>query len=173
MRMQGLGWSSVSGRSRDGQGFCDSCVLMCYIKDSFYRLSSGRRGQNAKSGRALKAAAGSGRQTLSSALGQVGLQIQLMCSMPTDKRTMFSLTPALPVPRVELAVRGGGRMRGQRLGVADVDQAREQAQRVEKARPAARGSASLLLRPKDRMPEARPPIWRCASAWSGGQGSPA
>jgi hypothetical protein len=44
---------------------------------------------------------------------------------------------------------------GQRLGVADVDQAREQLQGIEEARPA-RG-LRCPLRLKDSMPEARPP----------------
>jgi hypothetical protein len=42
--------------------------------------------------------------------------------------------------RVELAVRGGRRVAGQRLGVADVDQPREELQRVLEA--GAGGAAS-------------------------------
>ena len=59
------------------------------------------------------------------------------CSMPTDSRTMSTLTPALASSSgAELAVRGGGRVAGERLRVADVDQSREQLQRVLEPRAA-------------------------------------
>ena len=68
--------------------------------------------------------------------------------------------------RIERAVGGRGRMRRQRLGIADIDQAGEQLQRTRA--PAALGSpAEAIFSPKDRRPEALPSLYFCTSAWSG------
>jgi hypothetical protein len=74
----------------------------------------------------------------------------------------------------QLAVRGGGRVAGQRLGVADVDQAGEQLQRILEARAGRAGRRRPGLQAEGlRMPEARPPMYFCTSAWSGWSGRPA
>ena len=75
-----------------------------------------------------------------------------MCSMPTHRRTVSSLTPALPVLGRELAVRGRGRVRGERLGIADVDEPREQLQRIEEALAA----GAPALHAEGQQAEARP-----------------
>jgi hypothetical protein len=65
---------------------------------------------------------------------------------------------------IELAVRGGGRMAGQRLGVADIDQAREQLERILEARAA----LDAAFDAKVSRPDERPPRYLRASAWSRG-----
>ena len=68
--------------------------------------------------------------------GLVQIGQQIVDVLDTDRQAHGFLAHAglLQLFGIELAVGGGRRVRGQRLGVADVDQAREQLQRVLEAR---------------------------------------
>jgi hypothetical protein len=94
-----------------------------------------------------------------------------MCSMPIDRRTMSSETPAFFISSgAELAVRGArpgwqARLLASPMLTRRVTSFSASWKRAPPAMPP--------LTPKERMPEARPPMYFCTSAWSAWSGRPA
>jgi hypothetical protein len=102
-------------------------------------------------------------------LVQIGDLVVEVFDADRQQHRVFADTGLGQVLCIELAVGGGGRVAGQRLGIADIDQARDSFSvswnRVPTERPPSM--------PKVKIPEGRPPRYFCARAWSRCSNSPA
>ena len=77
---------------------------------------------------------------------EVGQKVVDMLDADRQTNHVRAHTGFLEFVRIELAVRGGGRVTGQRLGITDIDQPGEQLQRILEMRTGGNGVGRLQAR---------------------------